>query len=117
MFKNPGGPRPSIFCRRPCLGTCLFIKVPQPGNSEVGTFSVFESNRHLFLSDYLLIGRGNPVKCLAQRHNKWTCRLVFILSLYAERQAGKLWISTFKVFWFVSAREFRPSLPTFNTKI
>jgi len=28
--------------KRPCLGTRLFIKIPRPGYSEVGTFSVFE---------------------------------------------------------------------------
>jgi len=37
-----------------------------------GTFSVFESNCHL-LPVYPLIGRGNPAKCLAQRHSKRTC--------------------------------------------
>jgi len=37
-------------------------------------------------------GRWNSVKCLAQRHNKRTCRPTFPLSLfYAERQVGKLW--------------------------
>jgi len=30
------------------LGTHLFVKVPQPGDSEV-TFSVFESSCHLLL--------------------------------------------------------------------
>jgi len=58
-----------FFCRRSWLGTCLFIKVPRPGDSEVGTFSVFESNCHLFLPVYPLLGIGNPIKCLAQRHN------------------------------------------------
>jgi len=43
-----------------------------------------------------LKGRGNPVKCLAQGHDKRTCRPAFTLSLFnAERQAGKLWIPTF----------------------
>jgi len=37
-----------------------------------------------------LKGRGNPVKYLAQGHNKRTCRPIFTLSLFnAERQAGK----------------------------
>jgi len=36
------------------------------------------------------VTRGNPVKCLTQGH----------LTLFnAERQAGKLRIPTFKVFW------------------
>jgi len=52
------------------LGTHLFVKVPRPGDSEV-TFSVFESKP---LKDI-----GNPVKCLAQRHNKRTYRLNFTL--------------------------------------
>jgi len=43
------------------LGTHIFVKVPQPGDSE-GTFSVFESSCK---------GRGNSVKCLAQGHNKF----------------------------------------------
>jgi len=30
------------------LGTCLFVKVLRPGDSE-GTFSVFESSCHLLL--------------------------------------------------------------------
>jgi len=35
--------------------------------------------------------RGNPVKCLAQGHNKRTCRPIFTLPLFtAEHQAGKL---------------------------
>jgi len=60
----------------------------------------------------------SPVKCLAQRHNKRTSRPTFTLSLfYAERQAVKLWILTFKVFWSDSARDSNPGLPTFNTKI
>jgi len=69
------------------LGTHLFVKEPRPGNSE-GTFSVFESSCHLLLP---VKGRGNPVKCLAQGHNKRTCRPIFKLTLLnAERQAGKL---------------------------
>jgi len=55
------------------LGTHLFIKVPRPGNSE-GTFSVFESSGHLLLPVKPLKGGGNPVKCLAQGHNKQTYR-------------------------------------------
>ena len=39
---------------------------------------------------------GNPVKCLSQRHNKYTCRLSPNCPLNAERQAGKLWISILK---------------------
>jgi len=36
-------------------------------------------------------GKGNPVKCLAQEHNKRTCRPISTLILLnAERQAGKL---------------------------
>ena len=34
---------------------------------------------------------GNPAKCLSQRHNKLTCRLVlYTVPLNAERQVGKL---------------------------
>jgi len=48
-----------------------------------------ESNCPLLLPVYPLIGRGNPVKCLAERYDKRTCRRMFTLSVcYAERQAG-----------------------------
>ena len=47
---------------------------------------------------------GRPVKCLAQGHNKRTCRLVLHTQKNAERQAGKLWIPFFKVFWYDSTR-------------
>jgi len=96
----------------------LFVKVPLPGDSE-GTFSVFQSSCHLLLPVYLLthLGRGNPVKCLAQRHHKRTCRPIFTLShFHAERQAEELWTPTFKVFWSDLARGSNPGLPTFNTK-
>jgi len=67
------------------LGTHLFVKVPRPGDSE-GTFSVFESSCHLLLPVEPLKGRGNPVKFLAQGHNKQTCRPVSTLTLLnAER--------------------------------
>jgi len=62
------------------LGTHLFVKVPRPGDSEVA-FSAIESSK----------GRSNSVKCLAQGHNKRTCRPISTLTvLNAERQAGKL---------------------------
>jgi len=78
------------------LDVHLFVKLPRPGNSE-GTFK----------------GRSNPVKCLAQEHNKRTCQPIFTLTLlYAEHQAWKLWIPTFKVFWFDSARKSNLGLPT-----
>jgi len=48
LFIVTPSPR-KFFCRRPCLGTRLFIKVPRPGDREVRIFSVFESNCHLFL--------------------------------------------------------------------
>jgi len=86
--------------------------VPRP-RKELFGFRV-----KLLLPVFPLLGRGNPVKCLAQRHNKRTCRPTFTLSLfYAERQAGKLWIPTFNVFSSDSAKESYPGLPTFNTKI
>jgi len=71
------------------LGTPLFVnKVPRPEDSE-GTFSVFESSCHLFLPVLPLKGRDNPIKCLAQKHNKRTCRPISTLTLLnAERQAG-----------------------------
>jgi len=72
------------------LGTHLFVKVPRQGDRE-GTFSVFESSSHLLLQVEPLKGRGNPIKCLAQGHNKRICRPIFILALLnAEHQAGKL---------------------------
>jgi len=41
------------------------------------------------------------------------CRPIFTLSLfYAERQAGNLWIPTFKVFWSDSARDSNTNLTT-----
>jgi len=83
------------------LGTRLFVKLPRPGDSE-GTFSIFQSSCHVLLSVYSFIGRGNPIKCLAQGHNKQTCMPIFILGslFYVERQAGKLWIPNLKIFWF-----------------
>jgi len=43
---------------------------------------------------------------LDQEHNKRTCRPISTLTLFkAERQAGKLRIPTFKVFWSDSAKE------------
>jgi len=73
------------------LSAHLFIRVTRPGDSEV-TFSrtssqVATSHYHSNHSK----DRGNPVKCLAQGHNKRACKPIFTLSLfYAERQAGKL---------------------------
>jgi len=58
----------------------LFVMVPRPGDSEVN-FSVFESSCHLLLPVQPLKGRGNPVKCLAQGHNKRTCRHISTISL------------------------------------
>jgi len=57
------------------LGSHLFVKVPRPGDSKV-TVSVFESSCH---SSLPLKCRGNPAKCLAQGHNKWTCRPISTL--------------------------------------
>jgi len=74
------------------LSTPLFVKVPRPGDSE-GTFSVFGLRIKLppVTTSLTTQGRGNPVKCLAQRHNKRTCRRIPTLTLLnAERQAGKL---------------------------
>jgi len=52
-------------------------------------------------------------KYLAQVHNKRTCRPIFTLTLfYAERQAEKLSISTFRIFWSDSATESNLGLPT-----
>ena len=53
---------------------------------------------------------GRPVKCLAQGHNKRTCRLVLHnLPINAERQAGKLRMPFFKVFWYDSTRGMNPT--------
>jgi len=87
------------------LGTHLFVKVPRRDSD----FSVFESNSHLLLPVYPLIGRGYPVKCLAQRHNKRS----FMLNVKQESCEYQV----FKVFWSDSARESNRGLPTFNTKI
>jgi len=79
------------------LGTHLFVKVSQLGDSKV-TFSVFESSCYLLLPVWPLKGGGNLVKCLAQGHNKRTCQPISTITLLnAERQAGKLWIPTFKL--------------------
>ena len=52
---------------------------------------------------------GRPVKCLAQGHNKQTCQLVLHnLPINAERQAGKLRMPFFKVFWYDSTRGMNP---------
>jgi len=73
------------------------------------TFSVFESSCHLSLPVLPLKGRGNPFKRVAHGRNKRTCRFISTLTLLnAERQAGKLWIPSFKVFWSDSARESNP---------
>ena len=79
-----------------CLGryvcTCLGVAI-----SEVFGPSVFH------------IKVGRPIKCLAQEHNKQTCRLVLHnLPLNAKRHAGKLWISFFKVFWYDPTRGINP---------
>jgi len=63
----------------------LYFKVPRTGDSEV-TFSFFESSYSMLLSVYPLKGRGNPVKCLAQGHNKRSAGLsshyrIFVLNI------------------------------------
>jgi len=94
------------------LGTHLFVKVPRPGDSEV-TFSGLPSQ---------------AATCYYQsNHSKVEAILLSVLSkdtsgelaglsphyfLNGERQAGKLGIQTFKVFWSNSARESNPCLPT-----
>jgi len=61
----------------------------RPVDNEV-TFAVFESICHLLLTVSPLKGRGNPIKCLAQGHNKRTCRPISTnpTLFYAERHAG-----------------------------
>jgi len=72
------------------LGTHLFVKVLGPGYSE-GSFLVFELSCHLLLPFQPLKRSSNPVKCLAQEHNKRTCRIFTLSLFYAEqRQAVKL---------------------------
>jgi len=81
-----------IYCTV-CSLARLFAKLPWPGEA---IFAIFESSCHLLLTVEPLKVRGNLVKCLAQGPNKRTSRPIFTLSLFnAERQAGKLWISTF----------------------
>ena len=56
---------------------------------------------------YIKVGR--LVKCLAQGHNKRTCRLVlYNLPINAERQAGKLRMPFFKVLWYDSTKRMNP---------
>jgi len=78
-------------------GTHLFVKVPRPGDSG-RTFLVFESSCHLLLyqSKVQLI----PLRALPK---EITCELAGLSSHYPffmlNIKQGKLWISTFKVFW------------------
>jgi len=51
------------------INNFLFLLIYVKGDSE-GTFSIFESSCHLLLLVYPLKSRGNPIKCLAQGHNK-----------------------------------------------
>jgi len=90
----------------------LFVKVPRPEDSE-GTFPVFESScttrlenrtfrRDRFDADILTatlfdIDPSNRRSASTQTSELYG--LFFALSLFRdERQAGKLWIPTFKVF-------------------
>jgi len=67
------------------IAVCSFTKLPRPGDSK-GTIVVFEISG--------------------------TCRPILTLFLFiAERQAGKLWLPTFKVYWSDSTREPNSSLP------
>jgi len=51
-------------------------------------------------------GRGNPVKCLDQGHNKRTCRLIFTLSPFLCWTSSREAVNTNIKFWPDSAREF-----------
>jgi len=78
------------------LGTHLFVKVPRPQQSDLFCLRVKLPPVTTSLTTQ---ARGNPIKCLAQGHNKQTCLLISTQTLLnAERQTGKLWIPTFKVF-------------------
>jgi len=73
--------------------TYLFVKVPQPGDSE-GTFEILESRCHLLLgyqSNHSKV-EAIPLSALP----KDTTMPIFTLSLFnVESQAGKLQILTF----------------------
>jgi len=64
-----------------CRYSFICQEVPRPGDSEV-TFAVIEQSYFGLLPIQLLKGRGNPVKCLAQGHNKRTCQPISTLSLF-----------------------------------
>jgi len=53
----------------PGLGAHLFVKVPRPGDSEV-TFFGLRVKLPPVTTSLTTQSRVNPVKCLAQGHNK-----------------------------------------------
>ena len=51
----------------------------------------------------------HPVKCLAQGHNKQTCRLVLhIIPILLSAKQGSVEYHLFKVFWYDSTWEMKP---------
>jgi len=101
------------------LGIHLFVEVPRRGDIK-GLFR-FSSQAAACYYQSNHSGRGNLVisalpKDTTSEH-KLPAYLHTLSLFYAEHQSGKLWIPTFKVFWSDSARESKPGLPTFNTKI
>jgi len=57
------------------LGTHFICQGTSATRGQRSDLSVFESSCHLLLPVWSLKGRGNPVKCLAQGHNKRTAGL------------------------------------------
>jgi len=55
-----------------------------------------------------------PVKCLAEGHNKQTCRLIFTSNYFfnAETSSREAVNTNILVFWSDSTRKSKPSLPT-----
>jgi len=65
-----------IIAKQKFSGAHLFVKAPRPGDSEVA-FGL----RVKLPPATTSLGRGNPVKCLAQGHRKRVCPLISTLSL------------------------------------
>jgi len=90
-------------------GTHLFDKVPWPNDQETAKWPLRSSSQAAtcyYQSNHSKVD-AIPLSAMPKEgHNKRTFRPVSTLTLLnAEHPAGKLWISTFKVFWSDSAKE------------
>jgi len=94
VFKNPDWLEKSRPSKKPLLvWSCKQAKYQCLNQSDTCYYQFNHSK-----------GRGNPIKCLAQGHNKQTCQLISTICFeVVVRLAGKLWIPTFKVVWSDSA--------------